>query len=373
MNEALQTVRTLDTVAAEIRALTASMLNDVIEIGRRMTEAKEMVPYGTFGTWIKENTDYSVSTANNFMALYREYGDRQSSLFGTTVESQTFGKLSYSKALALLAVPAEERESFAVEVNAEEISTRELKQAILERDLAKKARDEAVNGYNEAKKETCDVLASAERAEKKLKEQMAELQSDLLIEKDANKQAKESIDGLKADREKLMQKLANAEKRVMELKERPVEVAVQEKDASPEQIAAAKAEAKAEAEKENAEIILAKDEQLRQKGVLLDSAEKELERRAKTEKELEKKLKEAEEKIKTSASAGSAEAEKLTSEIEALKKQLAMSGEIVTTFKLHFADWQRAYNAMLNDLEKMDEDTRGRMRAAMKAQKEAWT
>ena len=41
MNE-LQTTRTLDMVAAEIRTFTASMLNNIIEIGRRMVEAKEM-------------------------------------------------------------------------------------------------------------------------------------------------------------------------------------------------------------------------------------------------------------------------------------------------------------------------------------------
>ena len=86
--------RTLDTIAAEIRVFTAGMLNNVIEIGRRMVEAKELVPYGQFGTWIKENTGYSVSTANNFMNLYMEYGSMQGSLFGAEAESQTFGKVA---------------------------------------------------------------------------------------------------------------------------------------------------------------------------------------------------------------------------------------------------------------------------------------
>ena len=37
----LQTVRTVEVVAAEINALTASMLGNIVEIGRRMCEAKE--------------------------------------------------------------------------------------------------------------------------------------------------------------------------------------------------------------------------------------------------------------------------------------------------------------------------------------------
>ena len=58
----LQNVRTAEVVAAEIRALTASMLGNIIEIGHRMCEVKEMLPYDEFGKWIKENTGYGQMT-----------------------------------------------------------------------------------------------------------------------------------------------------------------------------------------------------------------------------------------------------------------------------------------------------------------------
>ena len=139
----LQNIRTAEMVAAEINALTASMLGNIIEIGRRMCEVKEMLPYGEFGKWIKENTGYSSSTANNFMRLFQEYGAAQGCLFGAQVESQTFGKLSYSKALALLSLPAEDREKFVEENNVDDMSTRELQQAIRERDEALRRAEEA--------------------------------------------------------------------------------------------------------------------------------------------------------------------------------------------------------------------------------------
>lgn len=206
--------RTPELVAAEIRALTASMLNDVIEIGRRMCEAKDMIPYGEFGEWIKENTGYSSSTANNFMNLYREYGDRQSSLFGTEAESQTIGKLSYSKALALLSVPAEERESFAQTVDAEHISTRELKAAI-------KERDEALKAAQDAQAQNEQFLRQQEAAS----EQVRELQG----------------------------KLNEARDTIKELESRPVEVAVEvDQGAIDEAVAAAEAKAKAAIDKEKA-------------------------------------------------------------------------------------------------------------------------
>ena len=118
MENALQNNRTLEQVASEIRTITASMLVNIIEIGRRMAEAKEMLPYGEFGNWIKTNTDYSLSTANNFMRLFDAYGSPQQSLFGAELEDcQTFGKLSYSKALALLALPDAEARAAFVEEN----------------------------------------------------------------------------------------------------------------------------------------------------------------------------------------------------------------------------------------------------------------
>ena len=91
--QAITATRTPEIIAGEIRTFTASMLNNIIEIGRRMVEVKEMLPHGEFMGWVEENTGYSQSTANNFMRLFAEYGDRQGSLFGAEVNSQTFANL----------------------------------------------------------------------------------------------------------------------------------------------------------------------------------------------------------------------------------------------------------------------------------------
>ena len=132
--------RTPEIVAAEIRQIADQtrkmVLNSSIEIGKRLCEAKEMVPHGEWAAWLEKNVDFSQSSANNFMKIYTEYGDIQGELWGASAKSQTFGNLSYSQAVALLAVPAEEREEFVKENHVEDMSTRELQEAI-------KARDEA--------------------------------------------------------------------------------------------------------------------------------------------------------------------------------------------------------------------------------------
>lgn len=351
MNEILNTpARTPEIIGAEIRALTASMLSNVIEIGRRMVEAKELLPHGSFGEWIKENTGYGLSSANNFMKIFREYGG-QTSLFGTEANSQTLGKLSYTKALALLAVPAEEREEFALQVDAEHISSRELEQAIKERDEARKALQ-----ISEARlSDTRRTLSETDMQVTELRARLQQARNDL---KTADQQASEKERELK--------------ERITELESRPVDVAVAEPD--PEEIKSKAAELaetmraddKAEADKAKAEAEAAKSE--------AEAQIKKLKEKAKAEKEkLEARLKAAEERAETAGAGDRAEAEKARAEAEELRKKLAMSGEEITVFKLRFTAWQEAYRTMQAALEKLPEEQREKCSAAVKKQAEAWT
>ena len=313
MNE-LKTTRTLDVVAAEIRTLTASMLNGIIEIGRRLAEAKTMVPYGQFGNWVKENTGYSSSTANNFMRLFEEYGSAQSSLFGATAESQTIGKLSYTKALALLALPAEDRESFAEEVHAEDISVRELREKIKE---AEAERDEAVEQTSAAKRDADEALR---RKEQELRESRTE--AGLLREK------------------------------IRELQDRPVEVAVQAADPKEIEAAVGKATAK-------------KDAELRKLEHKLEAEKNRAENLQRDRDRLEAEQKRMAEGAKEHRSAAEQEAEEL-------RKQLAMSGKAMTTFRLRFEEWQNAWRTMQMAIAELGTEERGKMEQAVKAQLRAW-
>ena len=139
MEEMTVQKRAPEVIVAEIWTLNRSQLVNWIETGRKLCELKESVPYGEFGKWVKE-AGYSTTKANNLMRLYTEFGAAQGNLFGTDVEDfQTYGKLQYSQAVALLDIPSEERDAFMAEHNVEEMSVRELQQAIRERDEAKAA------------------------------------------------------------------------------------------------------------------------------------------------------------------------------------------------------------------------------------------
>lgn len=289
MNEqAITATRTPEIIAGEIRTFTASMLNNIIEIGRRMCEAKELLPYGEFGKWITEATGYSSSTANNFMRLYQEYGADQGSLFGAEVDCQTFGKLSYSKALALLAVPKEERETVAAELDAEHLSTRELERAIRERDewkqAAVKAREEAMKEHEAAKELEYD-LEKARRASEETERKLKEREGQALP---------------------LQEKLEAAERRVKELESKPVEVAV-ERDEEAIKTAAAEARKAAEA--------AAKAE--------LDKLRERLDRAQKAQKKAEDTAKKAAEETGPELEKAKADAERARKDADELRRKLA--------------------------------------------------
>ena len=124
--------RTPDTVGAEIRGLTAQAKQMTlwfgIEIGRRLCEVKEMIGHGEWLPYLKAQTEFSQSTASRFMTLYREYGAQQQTLFGAESNYPTLNNLSISNALRLLALPENERESFAEEHDVEHMSARELEE-----------------------------------------------------------------------------------------------------------------------------------------------------------------------------------------------------------------------------------------------------
>lgn len=336
MTEQMEIVRTVDVVAAEIRALTASMLSNVIEIGRRMYEAKELLPHGEFGKWLEEQTGYSTSTASNFMRLYKEYGAEQGNLFGPEIKCQTFGNLSYSKALALLSVPEEEREAFVQQHDVEAMSTRELQKAI-------KERDEALERAKRAEKDAQDARGEAEGSALA----MAELEDKL----QAVQGARDDVAAALKDSEEQRRALAE---QVKELESRPVDVAVQDPDPAVVEQA----------------VDAAKAEMAQQHKSEMDQLMDKLDKQAKETAKLEKKLREA--KVQAANTEDTAERQRLQEQVELLRKQLAMSGAEVTAFTIRFAAWQQAYVEMKKALEAVPEEERARLKGAVKAQIDAW-
>ena len=199
-------------LASEINLITEQtkqmVLMNFIELGRRLTEAKAMVKHGEWGNWLKERVNYSQRTANNMMKLYKEYGES-----GIAQKSQSIASLSVTQAVAMLEIPEEERERFAEQSNAKDLTIRELKAEIAK---AKAALEEEQSSTKTAlskaqERHEQEIARLKEQAEKAMSEKVrieGELerqekrQAELLQGKDV--EAKARIDAaVKKEREEL--------------------------------------------------------------------------------------------------------------------------------------------------------------------------
>ena len=316
-------VRDIEVITAEIKDLRRQAqtmaLMYVVEIGRRLVEAKQALPYGEWGNWLKNEVEFSQSTATNYMRLFDEYGAAQISIFGASVDSQTFAKLPYSKALQLLAVPKEEREEFAKEIGVDDKSVSELREAIAERDRARKEAAEA----QERENALAESLAEAEAATAKAQEKAAE-----------------------------------AEALQAELEKKKTEVAVAKEKAEKFRTAWKEAEANPNVPKAELERIQKEAE---------EAAKKKVE--AEASKALEEAKKKAEEAQKEARAAKQAEEDALR-RLDETEKRLKTASPEVTAFKALFDTMQETaakLRGMVAKIRQTDPETADKLTNALKA------
>lgn len=201
--------RTIEAITGEILELKQRGGEVILDIGRRLLEAKGMLSHGEWLPWLNERVEFSERTAQKFMRLAQKWSN-----------PSALADLGATKALMLLALPEEEREEFVEDHNVIDMSARQLEQAIKERDEARKAAEAA----------KADASA-AEQARAKMEADMAT--------------TKNLLESARAEKQQVDSWAACLEKKLADLKAKPVEVAV-ETVVDPEAIEKAKAEAVAE-------------------------------------------------------------------------------------------------------------------------------
>lgn len=177
-------VRTIDTIAAEINGIKeqvrATVVSGAIEIGRRLKEAKSLVPYGEWGAWLERSVDYSERTAQNMMRIADEYGK---------TDPQALADLSVTQAVLLLGVPAEERGAFLAENDVPSMSTRELQAQI-----------EALREEKKKMQMTIDELMQGMR-DGELTDELVALQGDVGMMTDRAERAEQELERYRQESE----------------------------------------------------------------------------------------------------------------------------------------------------------------------------
>lgn len=329
--------RDLDIIEGEILFYKRQAGRAFLEIGKRLNEAKAQLSHGEWLPWLREKVEISERSAQDFMRLAKEYSKAAEIADLGAAKAAEIADLGVTKALALLALPDSERESFAaekhmvngVEKTVADMTGKELKQAIRERDEARKEAEEA----------KAEAVAAAEN--------QAKMEADMKVLKELRQRAQEA-------EEKKAAELQRVEKELAELKEKPVEVAIETKDASPEQLERARAEGAAEAARKSQADLDAKEAQL---------------------KKVREELKRAQEEAKA-ASVNLRQAEKEAREAKAAvekaeKMARVNSSQNMVRFTVLFNQVQDAVNQIADAMGKESPENQEKMRNALTALSDA--
>lgn len=168
--------RPIEVIEGEILFYKQVAGGAVLEIGRRLIEAKEQLKHGEWESWLEEKVGFSVRSAQRYMRLAKGYG-----------ESDTVALLGTRKALVLLGLEDSERSEFLEENDAENMTAAELEEAIRQRNEARLEREQAladkqVAEAGKAKLEAEMVIANsrieaADKEAEKLRKQIRELEA----------------------------------------------------------------------------------------------------------------------------------------------------------------------------------------------------
>lgn len=294
--------RDIEAITSEILDAKRAGGEAILTIGKGLMEAKALLSHGEWLPWLEARVEFSEKAAQRFMLLARKYSN-----------PTTLSDLGASKALILLAIPDEARDEFieaphvvdGEEKSVNDMSVRELKAAI-------KERDEALKAAEQAKAEQ----SAAEQAREKISQDMA-LANERIAMLNADIESRERS-GAKWQKE-----IAQLEAELSKLKNRPVEVAV-EADAAAIEAARRDAEEKTRTQ-----------------------VEKELKTERKTMQEQVLQANRSEAQVKTELEQVKRELADLRFEAERMEKKAALtSSEDLVLFRALFDQAQELANKM---------------------------
>lgn len=174
----------LQDITKRLHTNLANTVGHLVDIGRDLTQAKELVGHGQFTDWLQENFDLSDQTARNFMHVAEVFGDQVESL----------KKLSLSS-VYLLAAPstsARVREEVLERIEKGETLTRK---DIL--DLRQQAGDNSEEEVHPAPIKEATFRSDVRKVNKKLLDWTEQLQKDWQgIDGAINKKSKAELENL---------------------------------------------------------------------------------------------------------------------------------------------------------------------------------
>ena len=112
MSETTISPNCLPQLTIEIKFYLNQTAQNIIEVGKRLIQAKELVERGEWQNWLEANFSLTTRSARRFMAVAERFGK-------TEIDFRFTEDLSPTQMIAMLALPAGDEEKFIAEKAAE--------------------------------------------------------------------------------------------------------------------------------------------------------------------------------------------------------------------------------------------------------------
>ncbi len=195
----------IEKTTAEILILKDQTAQNIIEIGRRLIEVKEILEHGEYLKWLKEKVDFTERTAQRFVKV--------ATVFSNTTPVSHLGT---RKLLALAGLDEEDRQEVMKENKVEDMTTRELERVIKEKKEIKEQLKEEQEYSNE-------LQEAIKEKENKIKTLQNEIEKIQIPEKEIIKKevVKEVVpEHLLREKEMLKQEIAQQQQQLEKLQKR---------------------------------------------------------------------------------------------------------------------------------------------------------
>lgn len=200
---------TLNQRVVKIKFYLNQTAQNIIEIGKELTAAKNDVPHGEWQNWLQDNFNLSQSTAQRFMKCAERFG-----------KSATLRDLNYGQMIQILSLPAGEEEKFIAEKAAEGTPVEDMTVKTLRDEVSKYKADYqkekekvenlfADNGRLQAKFDAADKLANKYHVERDILQKKLENQKPVTIEPNDYQQLKKARVQLQNKIDALQKELQN--------------------------------------------------------------------------------------------------------------------------------------------------------------------
>lgn len=219
----------LEGYAKQGQMLLVGAAQNLVQFGRVLTEAKPMVPRGQFEGWVKDNFGMSERTAQQYMAVWKRFGQKEG-----------FGNIQFANLSKMLALPEGKEEDFARDHDLEDMTAREVEKAVREakaqaaRELTKAVAETESRTRRETKAEYEDRLQDLEQARaeiakmaaeqakartdtgqmERLQRERAQAQREAQAAREEVADLEEALKGQQAEYDRLQEELLNAQSRL---------------------------------------------------------------------------------------------------------------------------------------------------------------